>query len=408
MESDGLYYHAELYERARRETIKSRRAQIKTRPAECYAAIMAGRIKTVAPVQEQLEKSLELLADQAIPAEYWEGCILPARISNYRPEMLDNLLAQGNFFWRINDGLTLSFGRYEDIDWDADLSPVVDSLEGNEKIIYEALQKRGASFMQRLSGLVEDETPYEVLGRLTGKGLVSADSFLPVRQLINKELIQRAQAKRRALARAKAMTTGRYELIRPLRELSTEELLEREFDRAIIICRETIRSLPWARAFETLRVWEYTGRVRRGYFIEGLSGIQFIRDKDFAKTMQELENPNGEIVWIPAVDPFQLWGKLLKHIPDRSFLNVLQTVVALYSGRPVAVLERQGKVLRVFEDDKLAEALTLLVSDFNRKRIYPAFNRITIKQYPETAADLLIKAGFRRELQDYVLYRSSI
>lgn len=401
VESNGLYYHAELYERARLQTIKSRRAQIKTRPAQSYAAIMARRIKTVAPPQE-------LLADHAIPAEYWEGCILPARIGNYRPEMLDNLLIQGNFFWRMNDDQTLSFGKYEDIDWDADLSPVAEDLEGNEKIIYEALLKRGASFMQRLSGLVEDETPYEVLGRLILKGLVSADSFLPIRQLINKEIIQRAQAKRRALVRAKAMTTGRYELVRPLKELSTEELLEREFDRAIILCRETIKSLPWAKALETLRVWEYTGKVRRGYFIEGLSGIQFIRDKDFTKTMQELENPNGEIVWIPAVDPFQLWGKILKHIPDRSFLNVPQTVVALYSGRPVAVLERQGKVLRVFEDDKLAEALNVLVTDFNKKRIFPAINRITIKQYPELAADMLIKAGFRRELQDYVLYRSSL
>lgn len=408
VESNGLYYHAELYERARLQTIKSRRAQIKTRPAQSYAAIMARRIKTVAPPQELLEKNLELLADHAIPAEYWEGCILPARIGNYRPEMLDNLLIQGNFFWRMNDDQTLSFGKYEDIDWDADLSPVAEDLEGNEKIIYEALLKRGASFMQRLSGLVEDETPYEVLGRLILKGLVSADSFLPIRQLINKEIIQRAQAKRRALARAKAMTTGRYELVRPLKELSTEELLEREFDRAIILCRETIKSLPWAKALETLRVWEYTGKVRRGYFIEGLSGIQFIRDKDFTKTMQELENPNGEIVWIPAVDPFQLWGKILKHIPDRSFLNVPQTVVALYSGRPVAVLERQGKVLRVFEDDKLAEALNVLVTDFNKKRIFPAINRITIKQYPELAADMLIKAGFRRELQDYVLYRSSL
>lgn len=408
VESNGLYYHAELYERARRETIKSRRAQIKTRPAYSYAAIMAGRIKTVAPPQELLENTLELLSGQAIPAEYWEGCILPARISNYRPEMLDNLLSLGNFFWRMNDDQTLSFGRYEDIDWDADLSSVVESLEGNEKIIYEALFKRGASFMQRLSGLVEDETPYEVLGRLTKKGLVSADSFLPVRQLINKELIQRAQAKRRALARAKAMTNGRYEIIRPLKELSTEELLEREFNRDIIICRETIKSLPWTRALEILRVWEYTGRVRRGYFIEGLSGIQFIRDRDFAQTMQEMENPSEEIIWIPAVDPFQIWGKALKHMPDRGFLNVPQTAVALYSGRPVAVLERQGKVLRVFENEKLAKALSVLVTDFNKKRIYPALNRITIKQYPETAADTLFKAGFKRELHDYVLYRSSI
>lgn len=407
VESEGLYYHAELYERARRESIKSRRAQIKTRPAERYAALMAKRLQASAPAQELLEKAIRLLTDKAIPAENWESLILPARIANYRPEMLDNMLAGGNFFWRMNEDQSLCFGRYEDIDWDADMGLVAQTLEGNERIIYEALLKRGASFMQSLTGLLEDELPYDVLGRLTGKGLVCADSFLPVRQLLSKEALQKVQAKRRAYVRAKAMTTGRYEIVRPLKELSTEELLEREFDRSIIICRETIESLPWARALETLRVWEYTGRVRRGYFIDGLSGIQFIRDRDFARVMQELEEPGGDLVWIPAADPFQIWGKTLKHMPDRGFMNVAQTVVALYEGRPVAVMERQGKVLRVFEDDILSEALALFVKAFNKKQIYPSVNRITIKQYPESAAGQLVRAGFRKELQDYVLYRSS-
>lgn len=204
------------------------------------------------------------------------------------------------------------------------------------------------------------------------------------------------------------MTAGRYEIVRPCKGLSTEQLLERNFDRFIIISRETIQSIPWARALETLRVWEYTGRVRRGYFVDGLSGIQFIGEKDFAKTMQELEKPSQELVWIPAADPFQIWGKLIKHMPDRSFVNVPQTAVALYGGRPAAVMERAGKVLRVFEDEVLTQALCLFVQVFNKKKIYPSINRITVKQYPEQAADALARAGFRRELKDYVLYRASL
>jgi ATP-dependent Lhr-like helicase len=408
VESDGLYYHAELYDRARRETIKSRRSQIQTQPAERYAAILAGRLNITAPPSEVLDKSINLLRDQSLPAAYWESILLPARIGGYRPEMLDNLLSQGNLFWRMNKDQTLSFNKYEDIDWDADMSPVAESLEGNERIIYDTLLKRGASFMQRLTGLIEGDTPFEVLNKLTENGLVCADSFLPVRQLLNRESLQKAQAKSRALQRAKAMTTGRYEITRPYKTLTTEQLLERDFDRSIIVCRETIQSIPWARALETLRVWEYTGRVRRGYYINGLSGIQFIRDKDFARTVQELEKPSEELVWIPAVDPFQVWGKSIQHMPDRAFMNIAQTVVALFSGRPVAVLERQGKVLRVFEEEVLTEALCLFVKAFNKKRIYASLSRITIKQYPAQAADSLVKAGFMREFQDYVLYRGSI
>jgi len=408
VESNGVFYHAELYDRARHETIKSLRRQIQTQPAHHYAALMAGRINITAAPSEQLEKAINLLIDQAMPAEYWEEILLPARIGAYRPDMLDNLLASGNIFWRMDKYKTLCFSKYEDIDWDADMTSVAESLDGNERIIYEALLKRGASFMQRLSGLIEGDTPFDILSQLTEKGLVTADSFLPVRQLINKNVIQKAQAKTRAFARAKAMTTGRYEIIRPLKELSTEQLLDRDFDRYIILCRETIQSIPWAKALETLRVWEYTGRVRRGYFIDGLSGIQFIRDKDYEKVMQQLEKPYEELIWIPAIDPFQVWGKILKHMPDRSFMNLAQTVVALHCGKPVAVMERQGKALRVFEDDMLEPALALFVKAFNKKQIYPTLNRITIKQYPHQAAQYLVNVGFTKELKDYVLYRSSI
>ncbi len=299
----------------------------------------------------------------------------------------------------------LSFHLYEDFDWDADISEVIDTLEGNEKIIYEALLKRGASFMQRLSGLIEGASPYDNLIDMTEKGLVCADNFLPVRQWLNKENMKKGTVKQRVTARSKALTTGRWELSRPLAPLTIEQQLERTFDRAIILCRETSQGLPWGKALETLRVWEYTGRVRRGYFIEGLSGIQFIRDKDFAATMQELEQPRDEIIWLSAVDPAQPWGKCLQHLLDRSFLNIPGTVVALRAGMPVAVFERQGKVLRVFDDTALHEVMSSFVHDYNRRRLFPMVNRLMVKQYPKEAVAVLTKAGFIREFQDYMLYR---
>lgn len=152
-------------------------------------------------------------------------------------------------------------------------------------------------------------------------------------------------------------------------------------------------------------MWEYTGRVRRGYFTRGLSGVQFIRDKDFAGTIQELEQPRDEIIWLSAVDPVQPWGKSLSHLQDRSFLNVPGTAVALRSGVPVAVFERQGKVLRVFEDTLLSDAMRIFVHDYASKHIFSTVNRLMVKQYPHEAIDALTSAGFLREMQDYVLYR---
>jgi ATP-dependent Lhr-like helicase len=308
-------------------------------------------------------------------------------------------------FWRLTPGTGLSFHRYEDINWDFDLSEDGATLEGNEKIVYDALRKRGASFIQRLSSLLGGSSPHDTLLGLAEKGLVYADSFVPIRQWLNKEKLKKATTRQRVNARVMALTAGRWELSRPLIQLTMEEQLERVFDRVVILCRETAGGLPWVTALELLRVWEYTGRVRRGYFIEGLSGVQFIREKDFAGTMLTLEQPRDEIIWLSALDPAQPWGKTLPHGQDRAFLNVIGTAVALHAGIPVAVFERQGKVLRVFDDTSLPEVLRAFAHDYSRRRIFPMLNRIIVTQYPNVAADALARAGFLREMQDYVLYR---
>jgi ATP-dependent Lhr-like helicase len=405
IESDGLYYHAELYDRARKETIRSRRTQIRTLPSDNYAAYLANRIYQAAAPGEQLETALKQYSDISYPTFLWESVLLPSRVTRYRPELLDTILAGGNFFWRLHGEEGLSFHRYEDIDWETDVLETIPSLEGNEQIIYEALYRRGASFLGRLSSLVEGEAAYDILLSLAEKGLVCADSFLPVRQWLNKEKLNKATVKQRVSARAKAASTGRWELTHPKKLITIEEQLDRCFDRVVILSRETVTGISWSQALETLRVWEYTGKVRRGYFIEGLSGVQFIRDKDFTAVMAALEQPNEEIIWLSAVDPAQQWGKSLPHRPDRSFLNVVGTAVALRAGIPVAVLERQGKQLRVFEPEYLDESLRNFALDFMRHRIFTAQNRLLVKEYPPEAAKALSAAGFKRELQDYVLYR---
>ncbi len=406
VEREGVYYHGELYDRAQRETVKHRRSQVKTLPPESYAAFLANRIHRMAPPFEQLKEAIPALCDQAYPAALWENIIFPFRVTGYRKELLDTLLSQGIVFWKIEGSGGLSFHLQDDVDWEADLSGVADSLDGAEKILYEALLKRGASFMQRLSTLVEGGSPYEVLLSLAEKGLVCADSFLPVRQWQMKDKMEKFSPRQRAGARSKALTTGRWEVLRPKINLTMEQQLERAFDRAVLLCRETAGELNWAAALEILRVWEYTGRVRRGYFIEGLSGVQYIREKDYGGTIFALEQPGNRLIWLPAPDPAQPWGKTLPHKPERAFINVAGTAVALRQGLPIAVFERQGKLLRVFEEEFLPEALSQFAEDFSRHRLFPALNRITVKQFPPEAARVLSETGFIREIQDYTLYRN--
>jgi ATP-dependent Lhr-like helicase len=405
IESDGLFYHSQMYDRARKETIKSRRAQIRTQPPQHYASLLADRLYIAAAPAGQLEAVLKRYSDLVYPVSVWESILLPARVSKYRPELLDTVLAGGNLFWQLHAEEGISFHLYEDIDWEAQTIAEETGLEGKELLLYEALLKRGASFMQRLSGLIEGESPYDLLLSLAEKGYVCADSFAPIRHREIREKLNKATLKQRVSAKAKVMSTGRWEITRPRRELSTEEQLERIFDRVIILSRETVQGISWPRALETLRIWEYTGRVRRGYFIEGLSGVQFIRDKEFSAVMSALELPKEDIVWLSALDPAQPWGKCLSHKPGRAFMNLPGTAVAMRAGLPVAVLERQGKLLRVFEEEYLLQAMRAFALEYSRRRIFTAQNRLLIREYPPEAVGALTEAGFKRELQDYVLYR---
>lgn len=405
VEHEGLYYHSTLFDRAVRETVKMRRKQVRTLPPERYAALLARRVQVAGPPREALEEALKTLYGLYLPPALWESVLLPARVSGYRPELLDAVLARGEVSWRIAPDVGLGFHPNDDIDWEAGVSEAGRALEGNEKVVFEALLRRGASFMQRLSGLLGGESPHDTLLDLAGKGIVHADSFVPVRQWLNRDAIDGMPARQRSRARVMTLTAGRWELARPLRELTTEEQLEREFDRTLILCSETAQGVNWSNAVRVLRVWEYTGRVRRGYFIEGLSGMQYIRDRDFAGAMFEMEQPADEIVWLSAVDPAQPWGKYLAHLDGRTFMNVPGTAVALRAGVPVAVFERQGKTLRVFDSASISGALEAFAHDYRARRVFPTIRRITVKQYPSEAQEALRSVGFTKEMQDFVMYR---
>ena len=409
VEKDGIYYHGRLYDRARRETIKNLRSQVTTKPASSYAALLASRMTIHAPAAEQLERTVGIYAGKAVPAANWESVILPARVKGYRESLLDALLAEGKYFWHMEEPGMIRFDEPEDIDWDTPPDSSPEGLAEKEQMVYQALLKRGASFMQALQGVLPGESPHEILLSLLEKGLVYADSFVPVRQWLDKDKTRKATARQRVNTRVMALHAGRWDVVRPLR-VRKEQEWERCFDRSIILCRETAAAwnVSWQDALRVLRIQEYTGQVRRGYFVEGLSGAQFIRDKDFHSALLALEQPQEELSWLNAADPAQIWGKVIPHLEGRSFTNVPGTAVAIKAGVPQAVFERQGKTLRTFgEWDEAAgtQMLQSFAAAFRGKTLFAGIKRVVVKEYPAESAEALAAAGFIREMQDYVLYR---
>lgn len=444
VEQDGRYYHAWLYNRARVRTLKNMRDEIRTCRAADYAALMISRTRSGAPGEECVRNALRQYAGMTFPAVYWEKIILPQRVRNYRESMLDAFLAQGELFWHMDGKGGVRFDAQELIDWETDsLSESgadmaaenaaentagmgaqtgegfgeVDGstkslhLTPKESLVKDTIRKRGACFMQSLNGLFPGESPYDTLLSLMEKGLVYADSYLPVRQWIDREKTKKAAPRQRVNMRVKALQTGRWDVVRSCREQTIEEKLAACFLYSPVICRETASfcGLSWQEALSVLRIWEYTGQARRGYFVSGLSGSQFIRGEDYEGVIRQLYSPEETIVWMNAADPAQCWGKILPHQEGRNFMCVPGTAVACRGGNPMAVLERQGKVLRILDMDcgekELAECFEIFAEDFKRGGIFPALKRIVVKEYPDRAGEALKGAGFMKEMQDYVLYK---
>ena len=399
---DEVYFHAQNVERAQQAHIRAQRSDVKTQPGSHYAAYLANRIRRSAPAAEQLEHALDELAGCAYPLPLWENVILPARVSGYHSGMLDTLLAQGAFCWTACGGApSLRFYRRENLDYDN--WPETEGLSRAEAEILEALRRQGASFAHTLP-LLGDPGQTDALLALARRGLVTADTYAPVRYLLNEKKIESQQAKRRTMARVNVKLAGRWEALRPEKELPLEQRIDAAFARFVLLTRETAReaNLPWAQALTLLRLMEYQGRTRRGYFIRELSGAQYVKAEDFTAFTAAMAVPRDDIVWLTAADPSQIIGKCL---PGQSFMCLASTAVCLCAVEILAIMERSGTVLKVLDPARLPQCVQAFTRAFKARQIYAERHRIVVREYPPAAAQALAAAGFRRELGEFVLDR---
>jgi ATP-dependent Lhr-like helicase len=388
---------------------------------------MANMVEQNASVQEQLEIAVKQFCGQAFPASWWENIIFARRVKGYRENLLDQFLAKGDYFWQFCKEGRIAFKRYEDIDWEQEKKEPSKDLTQDEQRLYQELSKRGASFMRTFNNLPLEGNLMEGFLSLAAGGYVCADSFLPVRQWMNLAKIKKASPRSRVNARMLAMSAGRWDLVRPLKKKTMEEWVEQLFSQTLILCRETYsrpegaqadqEDTSWSGALEVLRIWEYTGKVRRGYYVAGMSGAQFVRAQDYDRIVLALKRYGGQeqekadVIWLNAADPCQVWGKALADQEVKSFMNLPGTLVALSGGIPVVVLQRQGKVLRFLEnsmsltEDKKVSIMKAFVLLFQQKRILAEKRNLAIKEYPDEARLILEKVGFRKEVLSYVLYR---
>ena len=285
--------------------------------------------------RDGLLRAIEQLTGAVVPASALETLVLPARVADYRPSLLDEVMSAGEVVWRGHGSLPGDDGwvslHLADAAHLTLTPPEPLDLTDAEDAVLDALAGGGAWFFRALATRVDrdDTDVLEALWSLVWSGRVTNDTAAPLRALLSggrtahKRTVtaprsSRYSGRRGSLGRlgslrgALAGTTpeqvgaaesradaaslqagraagsgpssgvGRWALLPvaesdpTVRAVTTAELL---LDRYGVLTRGSVMSedVPggFAAVYRVLAAAEEAGKVRRGYFVEGLGASQF-------------------------------------------------------------------------------------------------------------------------------------
>jgi ATP-dependent Lhr-like helicase len=387
--------------------------------------------------QRGIELVLEQLQGFPATADFWEGEILPRRIRNHRSAWLDALLDGGSWLWRAarderEDPLVTFVSRDFSGGWPQ--SAAAHAVSQDEAKVFDLLKDRGASFaadLARLSGL-EPSRFRRSLRELTHRGLVTNDRFDPLRTggdelLESLQEISNLRTTKSWRVRPRrvnpARPEGRWSLLEPdpddqeIRCLSWIGVL---FDRYGVLTRELVALDLWAPHWAELAPWlaraELRGEIRRGYFVEGFSGVQYVTEQAAEQLAQLAGSPSlaSEEILLAAGDPANLYGSgapLDIPLLDGGKARLSRApgnYLVLRGGRPVLVIEAYGKRLTglpsaspVEIDEAIARVLELAKS---RRQILKVETYNGESALGSPVASRLAELGFVRDFPGMTYY----
>ena len=391
-----------------------------------------------------LDRSFQVvrqLQGVAVPASVLESEVLAARIGDYSPRLLDELLVAGEVMWVGAGPLGRGDGKVVLLLRGSPLIralPAGEAPQGEEHDrLREVLGRRGAGFFRELGGS-DDADTLDSLWDLVWAGEVTNDSFAPVRALSARRSAGAGMGRRprprlghlstqgpptaqgrwslvdrhgagtdptvRAGARARARAGNSADSTEALAALAMA-LLERHG----VLTRESVRGegVPggFAGIYPVLRAMEEAGRIRRGYFVAGLGGAQFALPGAVDRLRTSRDEPprlqpgaqNGARapfcapgragLVLAATDPANPFGLCLPW-PVPGLKRVAGAHVVLVAGTPCLYAERGAKrlvALRSYDGSWEAQAVAALTA---------RSTRLTVGHADPELHPTLLDAGF--------------
>jgi ATP-dependent Lhr-like helicase len=394
---------------------------------------------------EGLAAALECLQGLPLASGIWEQTVLPARVASYQQRWLDEWVAGGSGVWVCRadgegTGQVAFIGR--ELLRKLPPPPGSEASPGEEAgRVLECLRTRGASFLTDLSAEtgVSPDSCRAALWSLARRGLVTNDRFDTVRRGEPEPLSATVDGSRSAVVRrpslrglrrgiASRMPEGRWSLL-PWGRPGPEDLAVTQagllLQRYGVVARELALldpwMSPWRVLYEVFSRMELAGDVRRGYFVEGLSGAQFALP-EAARMLQDLQLPStasAPVMLLHSLDPANLYGSgapfniALLDGGTRPLLRRPGNWLTVRAGRPVLLAEQQGRKLTALpaaSREDVAAAVACLPGMLDTGRVAASRHKLTVEEWngrPVTSTEgreLLEAAGFVRDYQGMTLY----
>lgn len=385
------YCDATVLRRIRARSLAVMRAQIEPVDQRALPGFLAdhhqlGRLRGT----DGVFTAIEQLAGVPLPASAWETHILPARVGDYAPGMLDELVGSGEV-------VASGHGRLGDRDGWVALHPAdLVALTLSQRPAEEpepalgAYLTTGSWFLGEIIARAREAADPDAAQRLESdwsedlltlwwSGRVTPDSFAPIRAMLSATTRRTRSAPRRprrlrlsGVSRpipGDPRTAGRWSRLPAPTSDPTEHaraLGEVLLHRHGVVTRGALRAEQvvggFALVHRVFRGFEDAGQAQRGYFIDGLGAAQFARASTVDVLRRHAEIDDAPRV-LAATDPANPFGAALDwpgapggHRPGRK----VGALVVLAGGTVALFVERGGRSVLVLDEVHLDRALVEL------------------------------------------------
>ncbi len=352
---------ADNLRRIHRETLQILRQEVQPVDPERYADFLAGwQIAPGPPTESAAQRALDRLAGIPMPAASLVPEVLARRFREGDTSAAERVIASGTFLWQGLPGRRVAIVPREHAE--RLLRPPAAIPGGTAAAVEAGLRRRGASFLSEVAREAEVSERealdglFELVwaGRVTNDALAGNEEPPPLRRGRSRE------ARRMPLY-------GRWSLLPEAEDdpsLRAEVWAERLLEAYGVVARESASAaevpVPWPLLVDALTTMEAQGRVRRGYFVRGLSGMQFA----LPPAVERLRRPpSREVRAVAAADPANAYGPMLP-VPGDVAYRVSRSPgswLVLAGGLPVLAIEGRGRRLVPLDRTGAGEAVPALV-----------------------------------------------